>query len=171
MDKTKKTAGTANKVSAHATPATEADFEARLSGVLHLAFPFLGPGAIRHQLRFKVRLGHKEVEIDGAAAGNVSGRLDILLTFDDRPLAVLELKRAGRALHEDDRRQALSYARLLEPMAPLAIVTNGSDMRVFEAGVKPPILGTGASGRTRDCGLPRLACGLPAGEGLRRTDW
>jgi hypothetical protein len=79
MDKTKKTAGTANKVSAHATPATEADFEARLSGVLHLAFPFLGPGAIRHQLGNQIVRRQAMIvalrTVSSASAGNHLTRL------------------------------------------------------------------------------------------------
>jgi len=45
---------------------------------------------------------------------------------------VLELKRPDLALSDDDRRQGLSYARLLEPMAPLTIVSNGEQTQVFQ---------------------------------------
>lgn len=47
-------------------------------------------------------------------------------------MAVLELKRPGAALSDDDRRQGLSYARLLEPTAPLTIVSNGAQTQVFQ---------------------------------------
>jgi hypothetical protein len=112
--------------------ATEADFEARLSAVLAQALHFIPPGSIRHQRRFSVRLGHKDLQIDGSAGEVAFGRLDILLVHQDRPLAVLELKRPGLSLDDDDRRQGLSYARLLEPMAPLTIVSNGTQTQVFQ---------------------------------------
>ena len=101
------------------TAATEANFEARLSAVLTHALRFIPPGSIRHQLQFSIRLGHKDVQVDGSVGAVAFGRLDILLVHKDRPLAVLELKRPGLPLDDEDRRQGLSYARLLEPMAPL----------------------------------------------------
>jgi hypothetical protein len=113
-------------------PATEADFEARRSAALKQALSFLPPGSVRHQLKFSIRLGRKELEIDGTAGATALGRLDILLTYQDRPLAVLELKRPGQPLDDDDRRQGLSYGRLLEPMAPLVIVSNGTATRIFQ---------------------------------------
>jgi hypothetical protein len=72
------------------------------------------------------------LQVDGSAGKVAFGRLDILLVYQDRPLAVLELKRPGLALSDDDRRQGLSYARLLEPMAPLTIVSNGARTQVFQ---------------------------------------
>ena len=116
---------------ATAAAATEADFEARLSAVLANTL-FIPPGSIRHQRRFSIRLGHKDLQVDGNAGEVAFGRLDILLVYQDRPLAVLELKRPGLALSDDDRRQGLSYARLLEPMAPLTIVSNGAQTQVFQ---------------------------------------
>lgn len=110
---------------------TEADLEARIAAILKSELPFLGPGAVRHQLRFSVRLGGRQVEIDGKAGASASGRLDILLIQDNNPIAVLELKRPGTELRDDDRAQGLSYARLLNPMAPLFVVSNGSETRIY----------------------------------------
>jgi hypothetical protein len=45
----------------------------------------------------------------------------VLLLDGTRPFAVLELKRPGLALAADDRDQGLSYARLMQPWAPLVI--------------------------------------------------
>jgi hypothetical protein len=110
---------------------TEADLEARIAAILKAELPFLSPGAIRHQLRFSVRLGGKQIEIDGKVGAAAIGRLDILLIQDNCPIAVLELKRPGTDLHEDDRAQGQSYARLLDPMAPLVIVSNGAETRIY----------------------------------------
>jgi len=109
---------------------TEADLEARIAAILKSNLPFLDSKAIRHQMRFSLRLGGKQIKIDGKA-GAATGRLDILLIQDDRPLVVLELKRPGSELREDDRAQGLSYARLLEPMAPLVVVSNGSETNIY----------------------------------------
>jgi hypothetical protein len=112
--------------------ATEANLEARLSAVLTHALRFIPPGSIRHQLRFSIRLGHNDLPVDGRVGGVAFGRRDILLVHKDRPLAVLELKRPGLPLDHEDRRQGLSYARLIEPMAPLTIVSNGTETQVFQ---------------------------------------
>jgi len=110
---------------------TEADLEARIAAILKSELPYLGPGAIRHQLRFSIRLGGKQIEIDGKAGATAIGRLDVLLIKDNHPIAVLELKRPGKKLNEEDRAQGLSYARLLDPMAPLVIVSNGSETCIY----------------------------------------
>ncbi len=110
---------------------SEAELEAGLSHALRHAFPWIHENEIRHQLRFTVKLGHQTIEVDGQTASKASGRSDILLTRKDRPLAILELKRPGLALTDADRRQGLSYARLLEPWAPLVVVTNGDETQVF----------------------------------------
>jgi hypothetical protein len=46
---------------------------------------------------------------------------------------VIELKAPGESIDEDTKRQALSYARLVEPMAQLAIVTNGTQTSTFRS--------------------------------------
>ena len=68
-------------------PATEADFEARLSAVLKQALAFIAPGSVQHQRRFSIRLGHNDLQIDGSAGATALGRLDILLISEDRPRA------------------------------------------------------------------------------------
>lgn len=58
--------------------------------------------------------------------------LDILVELNGEPLAILELKRAGEKLTASDAAQALSYARLMQPMAPLVALTNGAQTALFE---------------------------------------
>jgi hypothetical protein len=55
-----------------------------------------------------------------------------LLTYRDKPLAVLELKKPTIPLETDDGEQGLSYARLLPDMAPFVVVTNGDTVRMIE---------------------------------------
>ncbi|MCI0623537.1 MAG: type I restriction enzyme HsdR N-terminal domain-containing protein [Acidobacteria bacterium] len=109
---------------------TEADLEARMHAVLKLAFPWLPPGAFEHQRHFSVKLNRATVSVDGRSTDRITGRADILISQNGKPLALLELKREGMSLTDDDVNQGLSYARLTVPMAPFVIVSNGVDTRI-----------------------------------------
>jgi hypothetical protein len=110
---------------------TEADPESRIAAALTVSLPGMSPASICHQHRFRIRLGHKVVEIDGRATDQAIGRLDVVLTRDGKPLAVLEIKRPSLELTDGDCAQGLSYARLLEPMAPLMVITNGATTQLY----------------------------------------
>lgn len=114
------------------TGTTEADLEARIDDALRTVFPWLEPGALRHQLTFSFDLGHRTIDVDGGTVSLGQGRLDILILHGDIPLAILELKRDGLALTDADMRQGLSYARMMDPRPPLVVVTNGSETRFYE---------------------------------------
>lgn len=111
---------------------TEADLEARISATLAQVFPGV---QLKHQRRFKVRLGHTEFETPGKSY--IDGRADILVTQHDVPLAVLELKREGLALTQDDEAQGWSYAALAR--APLVVISNGSDTRILLTHDQSPV--------------------------------
>jgi len=110
---------------------TEADLEAAIHAVLNRTFPFVGGLAIEHQTHFKFHVGRAKVSIDGASDWVAEGRADIILRKDDHPFAVLELKRKGIPLQPADMRQGISYARMLDPLAPLVIVTNGDETNFY----------------------------------------
>ena len=111
---------------------TEADIEVRISQALNLVFPWLAPNSLKHQLTWKFVLGHKQHPVDGGTVSLAQGRLDILITQDDRPIAILELKRPNLSLTEADVEQGLSYARVMHPQPPLVVVTNGKDVELYE---------------------------------------
>ncbi|EFE7737464.1 hypothetical protein F6189_02010 [Escherichia coli] len=113
------------------TEETEADLEARVRAAIKVAFPWMPDGAIKHQIKFTFKFGRQTLEVD-AAKSRAEARLDILLEKDDKPLAIIELKRPGIKLTDDDGAQGLSYARLVQPPAPLVVVTNGVDVRILE---------------------------------------
>lgn len=69
-------------------------------------------------------------------SGNIGGRLDILVGHRDRNLAVIELKHVGQELTDADRDQGISYARLLPEIAPIVIVTNGIETRIYNTYTK-----------------------------------
>ena len=113
------------------TDETEADLEARISAAIKMAFPSLPDGAIKHQIKFSFKFGRQTLVVDSGKS-RAEARLDILLEKDGKPLAVMELKRHGTQLTDDDETQGLSYARVLQPAAPLVVVTNGTDVTFIE---------------------------------------
>ena len=118
------------------TTPPEAELEARITGTLQRIFP--GTTGLHAQRRFKLRLGHAAVE--GGTRNYVDGRADILVYQGESPLAVLELKREGLALTDGDAEQGASYALLAR--APLVVVSNGSDTRLFQTHDMARIEGT-----------------------------
>lgn len=114
------------------TSPTEADLEAEIHHAIALAFPWLPAESIHHQTKFSFTFGRKKIDVDGTKASRAEARSDIVLYNGDRPLAVLELKRAGVPLTPDDDAQGLSYARVLNPSPPLVVVTNGTDLHFIE---------------------------------------
>jgi hypothetical protein len=123
------------KKSAYAAPAVrpEAELQSRLSTALAFAFPNIPRDQLVEQRRFTVRLGHETHMFDSAAQWEKSGRADILLLHEQRPLALLEIKREELSLTHADYEQAQSYANQLTPRPPLVIVTNGHETRIYDA--------------------------------------
>ncbi|MFT4407467.1 hypothetical protein ACMXY3_25640 [Bacillus cereus] len=107
----------------------EATFEARAQEAIKDIFPSYATLELTHQLIFSVKLGHEDIDVKPSIR---KPRLDILIKQKERNLAVLELKRPGHLLKDEDRDQGLSYARLLTPMPPLVIVSNGKETQFYE---------------------------------------
>ncbi len=63
--------------------------------------------------------------------GAVQGRYDVLVSLDATPLILAELKAPGVDIAEDDVAQALSYARVHQPIVSLVLVTNGKKIRLL----------------------------------------
>lgn len=111
---------------------TEEDFKARVLAWLGSA------GAGCAQLRFerpvRLRVGHQVVDL-GAEGATITlrGRYDLLLVNDvGRNVLLAELKRPGEPMGDDERDQALYYARLQQQMPPLVLVSNGTDTRLYD---------------------------------------
>ena len=111
---------------------TEYDLETAISAAIEKAFPRLNAAGIQHQIEFTIRLGHATITANGRESWIKRGRADILLVLDDKPLAILELKRPDISVTDDDGKQGLSYARLLPVMAPFVVATNGDQLQIIE---------------------------------------
>jgi hypothetical protein len=89
---------------------------------------------------FSVRIGRQTIPIAGSTTMDSAGaRLDILVRRGDRNLLIVETKADHLSLTDDDRDQAISYARLVHPIAPYAVVTNGSEYRLYDSLTKERI--------------------------------
>jgi hypothetical protein len=85
--------------------------------------------------QFSIQLGRNTQVLGRSEKGQrdqVTGRSDLLLTRDGESVAIVETKAPDHHLTEDDAWQALSYASLLRPVAPYAIVTNGAETQVYD---------------------------------------
>ncbi len=86
---------------------------------------------------FLLRLGYnrnqirRKVSITGTSGHRFRKQADIVVYIGDRPSLVIETKRIQHRLKEEDVNQALSYAQLLEPPTPIAVLTNGRDWEVY----------------------------------------
>src|SRR5262245_53251852 len=112
---------------------TEADLEAAIRHTIARVFPELASDEIRHQTKFSFTFGRATIDVDSANAYAKQARADIILYRGTAPLAVLELKREGSPLTTEDDEQGLSYARVINPMAPLVIVTNGEEVHILDS--------------------------------------
>jgi hypothetical protein len=128
----KKIKGPNKPITQLTTNPTEADLEAEIHRALTLAFPWIPASDLKHQTKFSFKLGRTTIDVDGEESFRVEGRADVIVKVKDKPLAVLELKRFGNPITPEDADQGLSYARMLTPMPPLVVVTNGLEVRLLE---------------------------------------
>lgn len=86
---------------------------------------------------FLLRLGYdsnqigRKVSITGTSGHRFRKQADIVVYIGERPSLVVETKRIQHRLREEDVNQALSYAQLLKPPTPIAVLTNGRDWEVY----------------------------------------
>ena len=82
---------------------------------------------------FRVKVGRHTVVVgESATESFATARLDILVARQNRNLLVVEVKAENVVLTDDDRDQGISYARLVHPVAPFLLLTNGRDYRLYD---------------------------------------
>ncbi|MEK8020400.1 MAG: type I restriction endonuclease, partial [Candidatus Parabeggiatoa sp.] len=116
----------------------EATFEARLHHELRRIFPTNDAVCITHQDTISLKFGHHKIVVDGKFKSEVRGRFDVLIEVEGKPFAIFELKKPDLPLKDEDRDQGISYARLLTPMPPLVIISNGTDTQFYQTYDKTP---------------------------------
>lgn len=116
----------------------EREFEQHYTNALKLIVPTFQSNEIKSQRSFSIKFGHHNVLVDGQVPGERAkiGIYDLLLCIDQRPVIMLELKKPELKLTEDDRNQGISYARLTDPITPITVITNGSDVEVYDTFTK-----------------------------------
>lgn len=110
---------------------------------LKVIMPFLNSlgfdeNELEFEKSFSIRVG-RHTSIVNDRIQTKRARLDILIKRDGNNLFVIEAKTDGRPLTEEDRDQAISYARLVDPMAPIVVVTNGKETKLYRTGDKKEI--------------------------------
>ena len=118
----------------------ESTFETHLAHCISSVFPNFGSSTIETQKVLSLKLGHRILAIDGPAS-YANGRADIVLHIAGKPTVLLELKAPSIELTEEDLLQAISYSRLHEPMIPIVVLTNGSDVQIYSSFDRSPIEG------------------------------
>ena len=89
---------------------------------------------------FSLRLGRHTIQVDTQKQiATAQPRLDILVSKNGRNLFIIETKAEGLKLTEADRDQAVSYARLVHPIAPYAVTTNGTETYIYDTASKAPL--------------------------------
>lgn len=82
---------------------------------------------------FTIRVGRQVIAIGGPEFALHRARFDILVRRGEKNLFIVETKAVDLPLTEEDRDQAISYARLVHPIAPFALVTNGREVQLYHS--------------------------------------
>ncbi|MGI9650919.1 hypothetical protein [Chryseobacterium sp. RLHN22] len=111
----------------------EATLEARIDRVLQNVFPTFKEVEIEHQTSFTLKIGHHNIPFDSIYSdkNSVRGISDIILKIDGKNVIMLELKQENVHISDADIKQGLSYARLLEQMPPITLISNGRQNKFF----------------------------------------
>ncbi|WP_199141793.1 type I restriction enzyme HsdR N-terminal domain-containing protein [Pedobacter sp. ASV12] len=119
----------------------EQEFQQQYSAIIRSILPTFQEHEVTSQRSFKIKFGHHNVFVDGKEPREraKSGIYDLLLWIDNKPVIMLELKRPGLKLTDDDRDQGVSYARLTDPITPVTVISNGSAFRIYDTFSKEPI--------------------------------
>lgn len=119
---------------------TEEDIRSRII-LPYLKALGLGPDQIRLEKSFYLKLGRSAVKVGSKKRKKeMGGRLDILVrNAEGDNLFVIELKAEDKKLTEEDAKQGISYARLLDQIAPFVLVSNGRESYIYDTITQKPL--------------------------------
>lgn len=92
---------------------------------------------------FSIRAGRNTFIVDNSKEiENINPRLDILVKdkIEQKNLFVLEIKSDQTQIQSEDIDQAISYSRLVHPIAPFSLITNGKEIKIFDTISKKEII-------------------------------
>jgi hypothetical protein len=100
----------------------------------------LAPDELAFERSFFLRMGRYTYRVDTKEqVDTAQPRLDILVTRNGANLFVIEVKSNKVELTQNDIDQAVSYARLVHPIAPYSVVTNGQDWLLIDTITKAEV--------------------------------
>lgn len=89
------------------------------------------------EMSFQIQVGRSLHTIDGRKQGRSSRpRLDILVQRNGQNLFIVEVKGPDIIIDQHDIDQAVCYAKLLHPIAPICLLTNGTDWKLIDSVTK-----------------------------------
>lgn len=88
-----------------------------------------------------LRLGKNVYKVDSdEQIEKGMGRLDILIKgVNGKNLFIIEVKQDEKTINSEDIDQGISYARLVDPIAPFTIITNGKELKIFDSITKEDV--------------------------------
>jgi type I restriction enzyme M protein len=109
---------------------TNFSFKSEEDVKIHFAIPMLeGLGYKKECMTFEETISIQE----GTKKKNIFADIVIYTSKKkDTPLIVVDTKAPNEILDRDDREQVISYARLLQKIAPLAVLTNGIGTQIYQ---------------------------------------
>ena len=96
---------------------------------------------IEFEYKFEFKLGRSTFKVDNEKQPKALGFTDILIKSGEINLFILEIKSDKVLIVQNDIEQAISYARLVTPIAPFAIITNGKETKVYDTIKKEELSG------------------------------
>lgn len=101
-------------------------------------------GFIKDELQFEnnfhINLGKYTYKINtNEQVEDTNARLDILVRRNQRNLFIIEVKREKQPISKNAIDQCVSYARLVHPISPFCIITNGKDTKIIDTITKEEI--------------------------------
>lgn len=104
------------------------------------------PEEIEYESYFSIKLGRQTYDVK---EGSRKAFLDILCKRGTQNLFLIEVKGEAVAISKADVDQGVSYARLLHPIAPFVMVTNGKETIVVDTVSKEILNGTKISSQSK----------------------